>query len=97
MNQTQASHTLNPGERAAQAQWNDPEVRALLFNLVTSYHKATKKFLMEDVDLEQLPAAIYHAPFVCLAHDQFQEGVVGAWMLGMTTGAGGVQGDDTGL
>ena len=33
-------------------------------------------FQVDDVDLEQLPDAIYHASFCCLAHDRFQEGVV---------------------
>ena len=51
------------------------QVRALLFSLVTSYYKGTKKYLLENVDLEALPAALYYAPFACLVHDRFQEGV----------------------
>ena len=50
-------------------------MRALLFSLVTSYYKGTKKYLLENVDLEALPAALYYAPFACLVHDRFQEGV----------------------
>jgi hypothetical protein len=28
-----------------------------------------------SVDLQQLPEAMYKAPFVCLAHNKFEEGV----------------------
>ena len=34
------------GEWASPAQYRDPEVRGLLFALATSYHKATKQFLV---------------------------------------------------
>ena len=37
----------------------DAQVRELLFNLVTSYHKSTKTFLLEDVDLDTLPEVMY--------------------------------------
>lgn len=62
-------------ERASPCQYRSPEVRGLLFSIANSYHKATKKFLIDGVDLEQLPDAMYHAPYVCVAHNRFQEGV----------------------
>lgn len=75
----QAEETQQQGntnaERASTCQYRSPEIRGLLFAIANSYHKATKKFLVDGVDLEQLPDAIFHAPFVCVAHDRFQEGV----------------------
>ena len=41
----EAKSGLTP-ERASPAQYRDPEVRGLLFALATSYHKATKQFLV---------------------------------------------------
>lgn len=45
-------------------------MRGLLFELVTSYYKATKQYLLDEVDLDTLPDAIFNAPFVCVAHDR---------------------------
>ena len=71
-----SSATPGSDQRASPAQYRDPEVRGLLFSLATSYFKATKRYLVDGVDLEQLPDALYHAAFCCLVHDRFQEGVV---------------------
>lgn len=71
--EAKAGQAAEGGERGTPAQYRDPEVRGLLFNITNSYYKATKKYLVE-VDLEQLADAIWHADFACLAHDQFQEG-----------------------
>ncbi|KAG2448270.1 hypothetical protein HYH02_006854 [Chlamydomonas schloesseri] len=52
-----------------------PEGRMLAFTLADSYYRLTKKFLLEGVDFEKLPAALFRAPFALLAHNKFQEGV----------------------
>ncbi len=65
-----------PAERATPAQYREMEIRNLLFNMANSYFKATKRYLVDGVDLAQLPDAIYYAPCCILAHDRFQEGVV---------------------
>lgn len=61
--------------RASPAQYNDPDVKALLLMLVQSYWRATRKPLLPNVELAQLGEALYGAPFVLLAHNRFQEGV----------------------
>eukprot|EP00198_Chlamydomonas_reinhardtii_P002501 XP_001691837.1 predicted protein [Chlamydomonas reinhardtii] len=52
-----------------------PEGRMLVFTLADSYYRLTKKYLLEGVDFEKLPAALFRAPFALLAHNKFQEGV----------------------
>ncbi|KAG1668165.1 hypothetical protein FOA52_005157 [Chlamydomonas sp. UWO 241] len=66
----EAEGGMEAGGRASRAQYAEPEVRGMLFSLITSYHKATGKFLLEDVELDSLPDAIFNAPFVCVAHDR---------------------------
>ncbi|GAX75463.1 hypothetical protein CEUSTIGMA_g2906.t1 [Chlamydomonas eustigma] len=66
---------LQEGERASPSQYAEPEVRGLLFDMINSYYKATKRFLVDGVDLSQLPEAIFLANMCILAHNRFQEGV----------------------
>jgi hypothetical protein len=77
--ESQSLKLAHEGERASPSQYAEPEIRGLLFDMTNSYFKATKRFLVDGVDLSQLPEAIFHANMCILAHDRFQEGVVSAW------------------
>eukprot|EP00798_Chlamydomonas_sp_ICE-L_P008217 gene8217-1483_t len=59
-----------PPGRATNMQYGDPEVRGILFSLVTSYSKQFGTFLMDEIELEELPKLLYEAPFACVAHDR---------------------------
>ncbi|KIZ05842.1 hypothetical protein MNEG_2119 [Monoraphidium neglectum] len=61
-------------ELATPAQYADPEINLLLLSICQSYWKAYKEYLI-TVDLQHLAEAIYKAPFVCLAHNSFEDGV----------------------
>ncbi|KAG2482452.1 hypothetical protein HYH03_018621 [Edaphochlamys debaryana] len=63
------------GQPATEDQYASPEARMLCFYLMDSYHRLTKKYLLEGVNLERLPSALYRAPFALLAHNKFQAGV----------------------
>ncbi|KXZ44265.1 hypothetical protein GPECTOR_70g496 [Gonium pectorale] len=64
----------NPGTGTA-AQYDTPEMKMLAFQICDSYWRLTKKYLLEGVDFDRLPSALFRAPFALLAHDRFQEGV----------------------
>ncbi|KAI8470894.1 MAG: MEKHLA domain-containing protein [Monoraphidium minutum] len=61
-------------ELATPAQYADPELNLLLLSICQSYWKEYNEYLM-TTDLKNLAAALYNAPFVCLAHNKFEEGV----------------------
>ncbi|GFR40424.1 hypothetical protein Agub_g998 [Astrephomene gubernaculifera] len=60
---------------AQPSQYDNPETRMLAFQMCDSYWRLTGKYLLEGVDFQRLPAALYRAPFALLAHNKFQEGV----------------------
>ncbi|GBF89195.1 hypothetical protein Rsub_01912 [Raphidocelis subcapitata] len=66
--------TGGEAQLATPVQYADPEVSMLLLSICDSYWRAYKEVLM-PVELKQLPEAVYKAPFVCLAHNKFEEGV----------------------
>eukprot|EP00882_Tetradesmus_deserticola_P009361 GHRQ01009880.1.p1 GENE.GHRQ01009880.1~~GHRQ01009880.1.p1 ORF type:complete len:360 (+),score=147.76 GHRQ01009880.1:56-1081(+) len=59
---------------ASPEQYRDPEVVLQLMMICQSYKKQYNEFLME-VSFDTLAEAMYIAPFACLAHNKFEEGV----------------------
>lgn len=59
---------------ASPEQYKDPEVVLQLLMITQSYKKQYDEFLME-VSFDTLAEAMYIAPFACLAHNKFEEGV----------------------
>lgn len=59
---------------ATPEQYKDPDVVLQLMAICQSYKKQYGEYLME-ASFDQLAEAMYKAPFVCLAHNKFEEGV----------------------